>query len=596
MKYGSVCSGIEAATTAWHPLGWEPQWFSQYDPEFDYSKGKIDFPSEVLLNHYPEIPNLGDMTKLSENETYQNKPIELLVGGTPCQAFSIAGLREGLRDERSNLALEFVRILIEKRPKWFVWENVPGVLTSQSEDDAEIEEGESEDDGSGNSSDFACLISAFTGRDIADQKFEKAGAIEGEFYSIAWRVFDSKYFGVPQRRRRIFIVGHIGKDWRPPVAVLFEQDSLRRDFTPSGAKRESTAGDVEASAGGNSCGGGYRQRGFGDYVGDETASALKKRDYKDATDLIVENVKITETAPCLTKQLSKQSGQDLGAPGALVVGNVASIDCRNSVVNDEISGTIQAKSGGGVLTELHQPDNHQEGVIVIDRAAFNQGVNALYDPSIVMTETNPALIARGPNAVCHVFKERGGKEGGGKGYLGSDELAFTVSRHPDQYVMHDTNKLTGCFGIQAKVIGRDGNGSGNGFGIKEEEAPTLTKSDKHAVMQVIYDETQVTSPGNFSNPKEGDPCHPLTKGARAPLLVEGIVKEKVIIRRLTPLECERLQGFPDGYTDIPGATDSKRYAALGNSMTVQVMEWIGKRIDLVDKAMKEIENSKTDSI
>jgi DNA (cytosine-5)-methyltransferase 1 len=245
---------------------------------------------------------------------------DVLVGGTPCQGFSIAGLREGLRDERSNLSLEFVRILIDKRPPWFVWENVPGVLTTGS-GETDNEEGEDSEE-SGTSSDFAFLLSAFTGRNIADQAFEKEGIIEGEFYSIAWRILDSRWFGVPQRRRRIFVVGHLGKDWRPPFAVLFEQESLRRDFTPGGKKGKGAAGNTQGSIGDNSNGERYRQRGFGDYVGDGSASALKKRDYKAATDLVIENISNETTAPCITKQISAQSGQDLGATGALVVASV----------------------------------------------------------------------------------------------------------------------------------------------------------------------------------------------------------------------------------------------------------------------------------
>ena len=244
LKYASVCSGIEAATVAWHPMGWEPVWLSQFE--------QLDFPSETLKHHYPETPNLGDMLKIRDNEIYHNTEFDVLVGGTPCQGFSIAGLGGGLDDERSNLSLEFVRILIEKRPSWFVWENVPGVITSQSGETTD-EEGEEQD---GSSSDFARIISAFTGRDIADQDFEKAGCIEGEFYSIAWRILDSQHFGVPQRRRRIFVVGHIGKDWRPPVAVLFEQDSLCRDFTPRGKMRKRTAGNTKTSTGRNSIRGG----------------------------------------------------------------------------------------------------------------------------------------------------------------------------------------------------------------------------------------------------------------------------------------------------------------------------------------------------
>jgi len=236
MRYASVCSGIEAATVAWHTLGWTPVWFSQYDPEHDYGKGP-DFPSQVLEHYYPGVPNLGDMTKLRDNETYKRSEFDMLVGGTPCQSFSIAGLRGGLDDERGNLALEFVRILAEKQPRWFIWENVPGVLSSSG------------------GADFASILSGFTGRDIAKQKFEKAGIIEGAAdndYSVAWRVLDSQYFGVPQRRRRVFVVGHLGADWRPPAAVLFERESLRRDLTPGGKKGKRTAANTRDSVGENS--------------------------------------------------------------------------------------------------------------------------------------------------------------------------------------------------------------------------------------------------------------------------------------------------------------------------------------------------------
>lgn len=585
MRYASACSGIEAATVAWHPLGWVPVWFSQYDPEHNYEKNGPDFASAVLQHHYPGVPNLGDMLKLRQNKIYNEQSIDLFVAGTPCQSFSIAGLRKGLGDERGNLALEFVRILIEKRPGWFVWENVPGVLTSGKEGATEGE-GEESEEFDGDPRDFACLLSAWTGRDIAPQEFEKGGAIEAETeqdYSVAWRIFDSQYFGVPQRRRRIFVVGYLGKDWRPPVAVLFEQDSLRRDFTPGGKKRKGSSGNTKAGAGGSSEIG-YRQRGFGDYTADDTAddtaSALKKRDYKDATDLVCFGADLSgrdagesmkeELAPTLT------SGTHVGH-GAHVI--TASIDCRNDVVNDEISGTLQAKSNGG------------------------QSLNFI----------NPVFI---------------------------------VERNT-------------AYGIQSVAINRKPENGGNGLGFKEEQAPTLTKMDRHGVMHTVFDTTQVTSPENGSNPQPGDPCHPLVKNGHAPLVEQtfsdnsnrgfrvhdGVTppllrnmgtgggnvpfiaqdnpiafKEragkpgggkgylgseelaftlsrghdqniiyKTLIRRLTPLECCRLQGFPDDYLcNVPGATDSKMYSVLGNSMTTWVMQFIGKRIDLVDKVLREL--------
>ena len=246
LTYASVCSGIEAATVAWHDLGFVPVWFSQYDPEWNYKRGP-DFASRVLATRFPEVPNLGDMTKLQENETYRNSRFDWLVGGTPCQDFSIAGLRQGLAGQRGNLAIDFINILRDKQPKGFLWENVPGVLTSGKDGDTKIA-----------GLDFACLLSGFTGQRIDPQRFTVSGVIEAATdtdYSIAWRVLDSRYFGVPQRRRRVFVVGHLGKNWRPPVAILFERESLRRDFTPGRETRKGTAKDAKGRTGRNSGGG-----------------------------------------------------------------------------------------------------------------------------------------------------------------------------------------------------------------------------------------------------------------------------------------------------------------------------------------------------
>ena len=192
ISYGSVCSGIEAATVAWHPLGWVPSFFSEIEK----------FPREVLAHHYPDVPLHGDFTTIGAN---QYGPIDLLVGGTPCQSFSIAGLRGGLDDDRGNLALEFIKLAQRTRPRWLVWENVPGVLSSNK------------------GRDFGTFLTAL-----------------GEIgYGFAYRVLDAQYFGVAQRRRRIFVVGYIG-DWRRAAAVLFERESLSGNPAPSREKGQVT--------------------------------------------------------------------------------------------------------------------------------------------------------------------------------------------------------------------------------------------------------------------------------------------------------------------------------------------------------------------
>ena len=188
MRYLSVCSGIEAATVAWGPLGWKPVAFSEVER----------FPCAVLAHHYPDVPNLGDMTKI-DGRKYRGT-VDLLVGGTPCQDFSVAGKRAGLSGERSGLALDFIRLAREITSRWILWENVPGCLSTNG------------------GIDFGSFAQA-----LAD-----CG------YHLAYRIMDAQFFGVPHRRRRVFLVGHLG-DWRPPVAVLFEPHGLRGD-TSQGRK------------------------------------------------------------------------------------------------------------------------------------------------------------------------------------------------------------------------------------------------------------------------------------------------------------------------------------------------------------------------
>jgi DNA (cytosine-5)-methyltransferase 1 len=190
MRYLSVCSGIEAASVAWHPLGWEAAAFSEIDA----------FPRAVLARHYPSVPLHGDFTTIGANDY---GPVDLIVGGTPCQSFSVAGLRKGLDDDRGNLALEFMRLSARIRPTWIAWENVPGVLSSNG------------------GRDFGSIL----------------GALGELGYGWAYRILDAQYFGVPQRRRRVFVVGCLGS-WQRAAAVLFERHSLQGNPAPCREARE----------------------------------------------------------------------------------------------------------------------------------------------------------------------------------------------------------------------------------------------------------------------------------------------------------------------------------------------------------------------
>ncbi|QIU92270.1 DNA cytosine methyltransferase [Yokenella regensburgei] len=243
MRYGSVCSGIEAASVAWESLGWIPAWFSQFDPEHNYKNGP-DFPSAVLAYHWPEVVNLGDMTKIATG--IRGGLIEapdVLVGGTPCQAFSIAGLRNGLSDGRGQLTLAFVELvngIDEKRreqgkpPVIVVWENVPGVLSSK--DNA-----------------FGCFLAGLAGEsgelESPGRKWSNAGYVLGPERAIAWRVLDAQFFRVAQRRRRVFVVASARSGF-DPAAVFFESQSLRRHSPPcrkTGAQVTSSTGDYIAN-------------------------------------------------------------------------------------------------------------------------------------------------------------------------------------------------------------------------------------------------------------------------------------------------------------------------------------------------------------
>jgi DNA (cytosine-5)-methyltransferase 1 len=394
-----VCSGIEAASVAWEPLGWAPVAFAEIEK----------FPSKVLAHHYPRVSNLGDMTKF-RGWGIERGAVDLLVGGTPCQSFSVAGLRKGLDDPRGNLALTFISMVDYNRPKWVIWENVPGVLSSSG------------------------------GRDFGSF----LGALGQLGYGFAYRVLDAQYFGVPQRRRRVFVVAHSSGDSRRAAEVLFEPESLRGDSQKGNRKGQKSTSSPASSVDANGI-----QRTVGTLCADTHPGAY--------------------------------SGQD-AYTGRLVP----------------------------VMYENHPNDSR---------------ITAPVDPS-------PTVAARwgtgGGNTplIAHEFKIRGGCEGGGKGYLGTDEKVFTLSTTQDQWIAQAFNHQSG----------------GDMRGIDLREYPQLQAHQQTSVLHGMA------------------------------------------VRRLTPTECERLQGFPDGYTDImPETPDGPRYKALGNSMAVPVMRWIGSRIALATK-------------
>lgn len=327
LRYGSVCSGIEAASIAWEPLGMRPAWFAEIEP----------FPSAVLAHRWPHIANLGDMTKLAKKVLAgEIESPDVLVGGTPCQAFSIAGLRGGLDDERGALTLKYVELanaIDDKRSESFlkptviVWENVPGVLSSADNafgcflaglagEDAPFEPGDRPESGKSNA------FWRWDGKTGCHApKWPQCGCIYGPQRKVAWRILDAQYFGVAQRRRRVFVVASARTDL-DPATVLFEFEGVRRDIAPSRGEGKEVAGNVgngiksgshwdnpvnphptlarSHNTGGTGASnqeifsqrgsglvGAYRMVAFGEHADDEAASTVKARDFKDATDLAV---------------------------------------------------------------------------------------------------------------------------------------------------------------------------------------------------------------------------------------------------------------------------------------------------------------------
>jgi DNA (cytosine-5)-methyltransferase 1 len=505
MKYLSVCSGIEAATVAWHDLGWTPVAFSEIEP----------FPSAVLKHHYPHVPNVGDMTKFKE---WNLEPINLLVGGTPCQSFSVAGLRKGLDDPRGNLMLTFLAIAERERPKWIVWENVPGVLSSNG------------------GRDFGTFL----------------GALGELGYGWAYRVLDAQWFGVAQRRRRVFVVGCLG-DQAGAAAVLFESESVCRNPAPSREKGQGVARGVGGGPADGSISGAVTRKwakGSGGPAGDEcynmvaqpVAICTDMRGHGDG-----------HTAPTLR---AKETANDF-APMVAVAQPVAS---------QEVVAALTA-SGRGVE---RTGESRGQDPLVMQPITFGAQMS-VPQTDVDMVQT---LQAKNPMAVAQpvAFKVRGGVEvdssgkAAGKGYLGSEETAFTLAATQDQWIGQPVG--TDCYngaitGEVAATIGTPGS-SVNASG------PT--------VMQAVdVKQVQWASGGGQV---ENDTAQALRAGAEYNYQFARVAMQ---VRRLTPTECERLQGFPDGYTNIPWrkkdeAPDGPRYKALGNSMAVPCMKWIGERI------------------
>jgi len=482
MKYLSVCSGIEAASKAWEPIGWEPVAFSEIEP----------FPSAVLKHHWPKVPNLGDMSKY-EQWNIQSGSVDLLVGGTPCQSFSVAGLRQGLKDPRGNLMLTYLAIAERLKPQWLVWENVPGVLSSNG------------------GKDFGSFL----------------GALGELGYEWAYRVLDAQWFGVAQRRRRVFVVAHLGKG-NLAAKVLFESESVRRDTPPSREAGKGVATNVAPSL---------------------TASNDPSRSPQSS-------------------EVTQQVNAVLNAINAGIPDVCATIDCGLS------------KQVGKQLTQ--QAESFYFPIPIHDQATRFSG-------------------------------KRGGKQdgkGNGLGVGKPGDPAPTLTKGDKHAVLYENHpndsRVTGPHDVAPSCVSRYGTGGGNvplvqeaismresgqGYWMEDSKAGTLRAEGENRPSRpsnVIAEPVAVDTYNHALQEKAvpirstaSDICH--TGGVINPA-------DRMAVRRLSPRECERLQGFKDDHTMIPWRNkpadqcpDGPRYKALGNSMAVPCMAWIGKRIDAIEK-------------
>ena len=509
MIYGSVCSGIEAATVAWHPLGWQPAFFSEIEK----------FPSAVLKHHYnsnmPDepigngVPNYGDMTKF---ERWPDCAIDILVGGTPCQSFSIAGLRGGLDDERGNLMLTFAAIARRYRPRWLVWENVPGVLSSDR------------------GRDFASLLGLLSGKRIAvPGKWKNAGYVtHGTYgYGLAWRVLDAQYVrvdglgrAVPQRRRRVFVVGYLG-DWRRAAAVLFERQGLCGNPAPCRKTGQEIASTLDAGLG--SRGQPEGERGH----------------------LIFEH----DISGTVSSKWAKGSGGPSGD------------ECQNLIAFNSREDPEVTFDRSGPLGS----SSPQSQAIAIQERATSDNPNAGPDGVGVRDDgTAYTLEARQvPQAVAFMAGQ-GAKAGN---VAASTELSPTL--RASESGLNQVPSV--AYGFEHRNRGDDGRGYDRPPSFSEGVGPTLGTVKPPAV------------------------SYPLISGmaasaSRMPQEQGALIPQQWSVRRLMPVECERLQGFPDKYTQIPwrnkdaeNCSDGPRYKALGNSMAVNVMRWIGQRIDMMEQ-------------
>jgi len=541
IRYLSVCSGMEAASVAWHPLGWKPVGFSEIEP----------FPCAILKHRFPDVPNYGSLTE------YQSWPLEpgaidLLVGGTPCQSFSVAGLRKGLADPRGNLALTFLGLADKLKPKWIVWENVPGVLSS----------------GEPKGSDFGAFL----------------GALVQLGYGFAYRVLDAQHFGVPQRRRRVFVVACLG-DWRAASEVLSLREGLSGYLASGGKKRKNITSDAGESFDADGL-----QRTVGTLCADTHPGAYTGQDAH--TGRLIPQTFTPSSFGQYSEGIGtiRANGGDLGGGSeGLVIKPLSHWD--GSDVHPTLNQSAKGSGGvgasnqelfsqGGAYLVPGQPipfrkSKRAQSVTDNETWVLADSSNTLNNFDLGDTRTTHAVVEPIPLDLRNAGrdpekKDEMNRQGLGVGQPGEPYHTITsafvhgVAHEQKVYENHpNDSRITGPLDVAPTVVSRFGTGGGN--------VPLVGANVASPQGVDLYNQTLT-----------GDIHVPLRTagGHGAPACMTPMA-----VRRLTPVECERLQGFPDNWSRIvwkgkpeEDCPDGPRYKACGNSMAVPVMSFIGNRI------------------
>jgi DNA (cytosine-5)-methyltransferase 1 len=546
IRFASICSGIEAASVAFGPLGFEAAWFSEIEK----------FPCALLAHHFPQIPNHGDMNSLKDRIlSGEIESPELVVGGPPCQAFSLAGLRGSLGDSRGQLTLTYCEIadaidsarsLRGERPAVIFYENVPGILSDKSNA-------------------FGCFLAALSGEDCPlippGGRWTHAGYVHGPKRTIAWRTLDAQYCRLAQRRKRVFVVAS-ARDGFDPAAVLFESEGVRRDSPPSREARKESSTVTEACIGG----GGVRE-------------------FNGSID------QPFRVANCLTQRMHKGINSNIaeGQTPILCFSDVA-VDTFLVHPDDSAVPTVDA-SYGRLQGASCQDANHGHSHLL----AFSDAGDARPVAYRVHGEYCTAMTCNGNANVADAvdstrcIDSNGGYSANQGGNIILQPVAFSCKDHAAdagnvsptlRSMTHSNSQANGggqvavAYAIQAPALRENPDSGPDGIGVQSDHAYTLeARSEVQAVaFQTSQSGVRVADIHATLDSNNGSRRH---NGALIGMQV----------RRLTPTECERLQGFPDGWTQIPwrgkaaeNCPDGPRYKAIGNSWAVTVVRWIGQRI------------------